>query len=676
MEELGSNLSPGPAESVPSKEKKRRGKRKQEEAASLGGLAAESLIWQREKESPATPEVPKARPILDALLAEKEKNRETEKPKPNEAAETKRATEEPETTADTKEDATTVTNEETAEASEYDTAGAERDGASPEMEDVESRDGEDGEELDSTLTTLTPEETQHATSEYLQIRRMELAAEQADAETGSEEAAALAADEQLLAKISDKLEADPDMPTEAAATEAMDEVMAELGVEEPEAHVAPAETGLETPAPPMEAAEATPIDPPDVPAPTTVPAARAAQPVSTAMASGNMAPPIPPAEYEPPAAAEPPERPVAARAARTSTEHVIPYDESLYMERRAQTRGLLVGGVLGYLIGRRRGRIKTEKRMRPIQEKLEKQVEQLHEVIARKEREVRVVAAEKAYAARHTPIEVAAPIAAAAEAALVGVAPDRQVVPVQASQAAAAELRPEPIGHTAPVPQMERAPFVQPIPAFGQETAPQPAPAPIANFENFVPPAAAVALATEHMQPYARNAQAEQGAANSPAHQIEMLNTEELLEVAAHVRVGKENLRAVYEERRITEPGLRHILIEYVRGGNVKKVLKQELTNKEMTYERDPRLRKHLAATLSSAGTATGAVAAVAAKAKPKISEKSKKLAIVSKNAGAKAIEKSRQIEEQDKEMQQFILRMWMGVTIFLALIAIVLLLR
>lgn len=61
--------------------------------------------------------------------------------------------------------------------------------------------------------------------------------------------------------------------------------------------------------------------------------------------------------------------------------NMIPSADAAIFERHAAARGLLVGAVVGYLIGRRRGRIKTERRMNKIVTKLEKQVEAKQRII-------------------------------------------------------------------------------------------------------------------------------------------------------------------------------------------------------------------------------------------------------------------------------------------------------
>ncbi|MFO0920100.1 MAG: hypothetical protein U0451_00300 [Candidatus Saccharimonadales bacterium] len=61
---------------------------------------------------------------------------------------------------------------------------------------------------------------------------------------------------------------------------------------------------------------------------------------------------------------------------------------------RRRSGDVLLGGIVGYLIGRRRGRIKSERELLPVQTKLEKEVVGLQNKIIEQEQRVRAVAAE------------------------------------------------------------------------------------------------------------------------------------------------------------------------------------------------------------------------------------------------------------------------------------------
>lgn len=64
-------------------------------------------------------------------------------------------------------------------------------------------------------------------------------------------------------------------------------------------------------------------------------------------------------------------------------------------EKHSHTRYVLAGGLIGYLIGRRSGRIKTEARLKPIQKNLEQQVETMKQSLVSKEQTIRRLAAAK-----------------------------------------------------------------------------------------------------------------------------------------------------------------------------------------------------------------------------------------------------------------------------------------
>lgn len=72
---------------------------------------------------------------------------------------------------------------------------------------------------------------------------------------------------------------------------------------------------------------------------------------------------------------------------------------------------------------------------------------------------------------------------------------------------------------------------------------------------------------------------------------IETISRADLLELSAKTLVDGSTLRQVYETSLITEKGLRRILIEHLRGGDIKRALKRELVEREKDFERDPDIR-------------------------------------------------------------------------------------
>lgn len=106
-------------------------------------------------------------------------------------------------------------------------------------------------------------------------------------------------------------------------------------------------------------------------------------------------PPAPPRPPVPPSGGGPSGSPSAPSGTNPNTSFSRPVVIEKSGNRHQRGADLLVGGIVGYLIGRRRGRIKTEARLLPIQKSLEKQVRDLHEKIAIREKTVRSLTAEK-----------------------------------------------------------------------------------------------------------------------------------------------------------------------------------------------------------------------------------------------------------------------------------------
>ncbi len=223
----------------------------------------------------------------------------------------------------------------------------------------------------------------------------------------------------------------------------------------------------------------------------------------------------------------------------------------------------LIGGIIGYMIGRRRGRIKAEKRLIPIQKKLEKQVDDLHWQIKSKEKAIRKVAAEKSRNDGALVIEKVASSRAARAAEKAKSVPAERA---QSSRRAAPEASllhsdttHEHLGHmlvTAEAARQKRPKQPEQIRTSKNET----------NRLEHIP---------EHLR--TRN--------------VETLNRTDLLALSERIIVDGTSLRQIYETHLIGERGLRRLIVEHLRGGDVKKILRREIVEHEIDFERDPVLR-------------------------------------------------------------------------------------
>ena len=64
-----------------------------------------------------------------------------------------------------------------------------------------------------------------------------------------------------------------------------------------------------------------------------------------------------------------------------------------------------------------------------------------------------------------------------------------------------------------------------------------------------------------------------------------------LLELGADIEINGNSLRHAYESHLIGEGGLRRLVAEHLQGGDLPKALRREITEHEMDFERDPKLR-------------------------------------------------------------------------------------
>jgi hypothetical protein len=220
--------------------------------------------------------------------------------------------------------------------------------------------------------------------------------------------------------------------------------------------------------------------------------------------------------------------PSAIPAAERTTDMVSRH-EAAYHERQAQTRGLLVGGVVGYLLGRRRGRIKTEKRLKSVESKLTHQVSQIETQLSEKEAAIRRLARQRLAEARPLPTR---PNRGAEAAGSLSRTRPEQLTPPHIPDKKIAERA------TRPVPEV--------LPAAPAEAA----------------------------QPT-----------------IDTMSKAELLTFAATIKVGETNLRRVYEAQLVDERGLRRLIREQQAGHDLRRALAREFLVKELKFERDPTLQ-------------------------------------------------------------------------------------
>jgi len=230
--------------------------------------------------------------------------------------------------------------------------------------------------------------------------------------------------------------------------------------------------------------------------------------------------------------------PTYAIKIKTEAEHAKEYPWQVYYngvlgtleDRKARKEEGQFGGTLDYLIGRRRGRIKSEKKLLPVQKKLEKQLKALRKDIIQKENIIRNTAAEQNNSESSLRVDGNSEQDNSSQ---------RRVV--EANQLHG-KLPPERIGQV------------------------------VMNSES------TVKKNTEKI--------------SSPATEnVETLSRADLLELSGKIVIEGSTLRQAYETRLISEKGLRRLVAEHLRGGDIHKALRREFVEKEIDFERDPILR-------------------------------------------------------------------------------------
>lgn len=207
---------------------------------------------------------------------------------------------------------------------------------------------------------------------------------------------------------------------------------------------------------------------------------------------------------------------------------------------------VLLGGVVGYLVGRRRGRINSEKKLVPVQKKLERQVGDLQYQVAAREARIRKLAYEKAIS--HPQIFIDLP---------------KRLKELQELQQAS----------------LKKEDFAKPAEKVAKKSK-----------HNVAKEAAAVVVSSELLNKVAEitersdvSAESKYATTSSDVSRAERpklakdMTTAELLVVAARIPVEDRDLRRLYEAGRITELGVRRIVEVYLRGEQYDTVLYENL---------------------------------------------------------------------------------------------------
>ncbi len=301
----------------------------------------------------------------------------------------------------------------------------------------------------------------------------------------------------------------------------------------------------------------------------------------------------------------------------------------------------LLGGVVGYLIGRRRGRIRAEKKLLPVQKKLEKQVEDMQWQLQIKEKQIRKVAAEKV---RHDgPLVIEAIKSKVVEKP--ALKPEESLATVrrrapEAHQLHGSQPRHEHIGQVL-------------VAASETNTTKAPKGSPETGQAE-------------------KQVEARKLSEQLQGRRVDTLNRAELLNLSDKIIVEGSSLRQIYETHLIGERGLRRLVNEHLRGGDIKKALQAEIVEREIDFERDPAMRDMAQA---GSGGADGAGKATL----NKLIEKASEQVAGSEEAAffrARANYEAEQIDQQQKQRRLVDVSLTAAIALLIAIVIFLILRR
>ena len=241
-----------------------------------------------------------------------------------------------------------------------------------------------------------------------------------------------------------------------------------------------------------------------------------------------------------------------------SSPNVVPMNDTFYRNRN--TGDLLLGGTLGYLLGKNRGRNQAEARLEPEVHKLDKKVEALKQKLEDSEMRVR---AEVSNSSQNK--VVARPNADRIET--------RQSV--EKVEANIENISPANIEAEQKIIDNQERQFEEQLQAMADQE--------LANEAISTKAESGPIRVGELLEPLHKNLDKNMSEASKDVRSMSMA---ELLEVAEHISLEKTSLRQLYERNRIDSVNLRRVIIEYMNGGSkYEQMLRGSLEAVEMQRE-------------------------------------------------------------------------------------------
>ncbi len=238
------------------------------------------------------------------------------------------------------------------------------------------------------------------------------------------------------------------------------------------------------------------------------------------------------------------------RGARGWQPNLPPQTQAFYEGQTRNNAGqLLLVGLVGYLIGRRRGRIRAERRLLPVQKKLEKRVTHLQQELTRKEQ---VLVAAKARQPRFEQPAMTPNSMTTRSEQPTRTQPGRSETRLGLEK----PRRAEQLGHM--VMAAEAPKRVEKIIERPKNIR-----------EGF------------------------------KAEEVRTMPRTQLLELSEKIIVEGASLRKIYETNLIGEKQLRHLVSEYLQGKDIRRDLRREMVEREIDFERDPMLRDRVRSKMS-----------------------------------------------------------------------------